>query len=439
MTYFDKEGKMPEEQNKRIGEYIGVAYIVLMALHICLPSCKLYVEDLLFPVMLGMIAVAWKRLPWRDKAFVLLGAFLLYSGISSIIHVLLDGFTFQNIISHSYEWCVFFYGAVVFVFFACYPISSGTMRRLGAVLLVALFTTWCLDGVRYAICHDCSPWFGMLYGQMEGSSMSFLSRRFSFTFDNPNLAGSFAALAYALPAIVLGGEIRGRRIGTKAVWGCFLLMCACMVPLFFSMSKHGLLCVGVMCGFAGECISSGFPRLHRLCWIPILAAGLLFETTVLFTSFPISGEAPFINTTPGMYSIHQAAYLRMLKANMSPLGVGTLTARKEYHNYVDRESAAKTLSFYNASKDLDSFCAYMDAHCEYLNIAALFGWPALILIVMFLLELRKKGRIAAYFIMALLFCMLWDDILSKRWIWTSAGVLFAYSGNEKKTLQEKTK
>ena len=82
---------------------------------------------------------------------------------------------------------------------------------------------------------------------------------------------------------------------------------------------------------------------------------------------------------------------------------------------------------------LPSFLAYMDAHNEYLNQAAAFGLPALLCLVAFVIGLAALsaprhgpiGAMLALFVAALAVACLWDDLLSKRWVWVTLGLLAA--------------
>ena len=51
---------------------------------------------------------------------------------------------------------------------------------------------------------------------------------------------------------------------------------------------------------------------------------------------------------------------------------------------------------------------------------------ALLCLVLFWWKLgRRNGHTTAFLVLALAFCCLWDDLLSKRWIWVGAALLAA--------------
>jgi hypothetical protein len=127
-----------------------------------------------------------------------------------------------------------------------------------------------------------------------------------------------------------------------------------------------------------------------------------------------------------MYSIHQKAYFRMLTEPGHSIGITGASVEKLRELYplcVDAQSAEQTLKFYNSEKDLGSFCAYMDPHCEYLNLATLFGVLEMLFAVLCLVFMSRRSSFGMFWCCAILGCMLWDDVLSKRWIWIGNAII----------------
>jgi len=173
-------------------------------------------------------------------------------------------------------------------------------------------------------------------------------------------------------------------------------------------------------------------------WLALGLAFAAFYLTVLFPFFPLRLGFPFINCrTPGMYMVHQKAYLEMalLDRQAALFGLGRTAVVERYPDLVDRGLAVTVLAEYHMDELLPSFIAYMDAHCEYLNLATAFGLPALAALAAFLAMLARRagasslepGRLLLFFVAGLCMACLWDDLLSKRWIWLTLGLLAAAS------------
>lgn len=418
------------------GQVLGCIYVVLLGIGFALPL-RLTACDLLFPLMMCLLCVKayyerkegrpFFRRHWEDG--FLLG-FLGVAMFGTLLHIVGGGAFFANM----YEWCVFLYCALLLFFYRAFPLTKRQMLCLGAVILAAFLLCWLFDIVVYVFNKEASPLFWEVYGKMEESSMPFLARRYSFTFGNPNLAAPYCALGALL---VVAGLDEARR---KLPY--FLLLGANLLPIASTMSKHGVLYLGVLLFLFASQIS----RLIGEKWAKSLALTALvlvicvFEITVLFVTFPLKGEFPFINTQPGMYNIHQSAYFRMLPGR-GIIGASVEKLHELYPKYVNVQSAAETLKFYNSEKDLGSFCAYMDPHCEYLNLATLFGVPAMLLMLFYLVYVPRRNLLALFWIGAVMGCMLWDDVLSKRWIWIGIAIVVAineYKGSENETLQQGT-
>ncbi len=269
-----------------------------------------------------------------------------------------------------------------------------------------------------------------VYDVYTGSSLGFMSRRFFFRFAHPNLLGSY----YALPVICVLVANAGR-VGTWSVrrWALAALgmgmLCA---PLALTVSRHMLLTGALLAGFAvAEWRVS--PKLSVPVWIAVLGgifAG--FYLMILFPFFPLRDSFPFFNhETWGMYTIHQKIYLDIVFRDPRAFlaGVGKTGVRELYPLLADWESAYRILAQYKQEFLTESFVTYMDAHNEYLNLATVFGVPAMLACYGFWGGLARQAgwrRAAApllFYIFALFLVSLWDDIMSKRWIWIGLAIL----------------
>lgn len=415
------------------GQVLGCIYVLLLGIGIALPL-RLAACDLLFPPMvcLACLKVYLNRNEckgkWRfEDRFLLI--FLGWGLFSTVLHIVSGGAFFANM----YEWCVFLYCALLLFFYRAFPLSKAQMLRLGTVILAAFLLCWLFDIVVYVFNRQVSPFFWEVYGKMEESSMPFLARRYSFTFGNPNLAAPYCALGALLVAASIDG--------TSKKLPYFLLLGANLLPIASTMSKHGILYLGVLLFLFATQIS----RLIGERWAKYLALTALalvicvFETTVLFVTFPLKGESPFINTQPGMYNIHQSAYFRMLPGR-AIIGASVEKLHELYPQYVNVQSAAETLKYYNSEKDLGGFCNYMDPHCEYLNLATLFGIWSMLFALLYLVCVPRRNLLGMLWIGGIMGSMLWDDVLSKRWIWIGIAIIVIINEckrSENETLQQR--
>lgn len=178
-------------------------------------------------------------------------------------------------------------------------------------------------------------------------------------------------------------------------------------------------------------VLDAWPEKQNLLQPALVTALLLFAIlcllTVLWPVFPISEKSPYLNFRhQGNYTIHQEIYLKMLltdKANLLT-GLGSNGIRQQYPLHADREKITAIMEQYRSPHWVEPFCTYMDPHNEYLNLAALFGVPAMLCCFAFwLAHLKSKQRIIMLFIPAVLFCCLWDDLFSKRWLWMTLAIL----------------
>ena len=400
----------------------GICYLVLMALHI--PVWRtLYSEDLLAPVLLATVIARGdaSRLR-RDPAALALALFLLLAGLATLTH--LGPFP-----GNAYHWCVYAYLAVTFMFFRGTAFPAATLFRLGAGFLTLAAAACCFDLMMTWT--GAGPGrFSLISAQMDATAMPFLRQRFTFTFGNPNLLGSFYALPLALllPRL-LAASANWRWRQTLAAAAALALA---VIPLLLTVSKHALLSFALLAAFVATAARQRFPRAAALVGAAIVAGGLLGELSVAYPVFPLQKTWPFLNTKcPGMYMIHQSAYARMAAHAPAKLlfGHGAAAARTQYPSFTNHDSTRQTLAHYNALPDFDSFVTFMDPHNEYLHLVILFGLPATLAMFAFWLLAaasppnRQTAGLVASFTAALLFCCLWDDLLSKRWIWITAALL----------------
>ncbi len=412
----------------------GCIYILLMMCGFSFPH-RLLLCDIVFPVFFCIVAkdIFFNiRSDFRKHLF--LYVFLGLSLLSVLIHSAAGGAFLPNI----FEWSVYFYGAVIFFYFSRYSLPDRTCLWLGSTILSANVLAWITGIVVYLFDDGAAPVFWEVYGKLADSDLPFLARRFSFTFDNPNLAAPFCSLAALMTAVGLKS--------TEKKWPYIFLLCAGFAVVATTLSKHGILYLAVLMFLCGDYARNVMKiRWARGIMLSGLAAVILaFELTVLFVVFPLKSTAPFINTVPGMYNIHHRAYAKMI-TEAAPFGMSVENLRKTYPEKVDVESAVETLKYYNSEDIADTFCTYMDPHCEWLNLPVLFGLPALLFMLAFLVQRAGAGPLALFWCAAVLGTMFWDDVLSKRWIWLGlaisgnvCGVIFKNGKSKNEVVQQGT-
>jgi len=197
-----------------------------------------------------------------------------------------------------------------------------------------------------------------------------------------------------------------------------------LIGLVYSyLSKHMLLSFALLCAVPLQAWPELRRPLQRLLLPGLALFALLCLLTVLLPVFPLSGQFPYINVKhQSNYSIHQEIYLKMLTMNRTNWvwGLGNRGCREAYPQLADRDKIEYVMQQYNSPHCIEPYSQFMDPHNEYLNIASLFGLPALLACLLFWLKHVKKGRTGTLlFCLALLACCFWDDLLSKRWIWTA--------------------
>lgn len=385
---------------------ITLLYIALSAIHVPIYG-PFYAEDCLVPVIAAALLI--RRPPLRHPIFLPL---LLLAAITGV-HFLQGG-------ENAYNLAVLVYLAGLYLFARSSMPPPQAMRICGGVLLTLIILGWIGDAVAFFLFHIRDTGLVFLGDDVAQTEiLSFLARRYAFLFGNPNVLGSF----YVLPMLLFlrGLEEKVPHFGKKQWLLLILFIGVSLIPLASTFSKHAIMTGAVILAFFANCLQDKFPRLIRAVWLPILLVGLVCETTVLYVTFPVKSTPPFINTTTGMYAIHQTIYARMPFTSPSAWLVGSSPARirQLYPQLADRRAIRRTLLQYNALDNLEMFSTFMDPHNEYLNLAAFYGVPALAVIVAFfiLFALRNcNSRYVTCFLLAFAFACLWDDLLSKRWI-----------------------
>jgi hypothetical protein len=219
-----------------------------------------------------------------------------------------------------------------------------------------------------------------------------------------------------------------------AFLGLLFVLC---IPLCMTVSKHMLIsmCIIVAAASFYPAIKNSF-MLKFLIFSSLFMCAVVFYATVLCPFFPVSRVFPFINVeTYGMYMIHQVIYFKIIFLNVHSffLGVGMGGILETYPMFANHDLIMSVLHQYRQENLVELFSRYMDAHNEYLNIGALFGVPAMIAMYLFWFKIPGsidskfafEKKILLFYVVAIFTVSLWDDILSKRWIWISLGILLS--------------
>ena len=400
----------------------GALIIVLMMLHIPLWG-PFYAEDLLAPVVLALLVLGGDFKEYLKGSGLWLALFVAWAGIMSLAHIVMGGW------EDGYNFCVLLYLAGLFCFFRRISLPSRLCVVIGGGFLAVVLASW-LAGFFFPSV-SCPPFggFWLVTENASQSAMSFLTKRFQFTFGNPNSLGSF----YPLPVILLVSALMSslndasEKSKRRMLWLCLAALVLSLLPLCHTFSKHAILTGAVLLAFVCIVLPKHWRKALQYAWLLVVVIGLICETTVLWSTFPLSSKPPFINSVPGGYTIHQKAYARMSAESLVTFLTGRTMAdiRTAYPAHAERERARKILAQYNAEHLLDGFCRFMDPHNEYLNLLAFYGIGAVALAVVFFWRYAREihSPLAAYFLLALAFCCLWDDLMSKRWIWLAAACL----------------
>jgi len=421
----------PDNAAGKSPAFVGAAWLFLLLLPLNIPlRAPLFLHDLLGPVFMGALAVrgllaASKREGWRSylrSPFVLLPTFLVLAVLATLAH--LHGFR------DVYELGIVCYMAVLFAFFVGTPLKRRHLAWYGLFVLGVMWGTalWqMLSGAMRS------------YGIYEQTTLGFIARRFFFTFEHPNLVGSFYVLPVA--CLLIGVAGRGRRLRWGELVLGLLAMAVLLLPLGLTISKHMLLSAALIAG------AVVVEREHATGWrwfwlVAVLGTFAVFYLTVLFPFFPLQASFPFFNhATWGMYTTHQAIYWRILTKDAWAMlaGVGPEALRDLYPTMADGEYIRSVLTQYQQTELTESFCTYMDSHNEYLNTGTSFGLPALVALLGFWISQavvsfrRNRDELVLFFVVGLLCCCFWDDLVSKRWIWVTLALLV---GNARRDHEE---
>ena len=425
---------IPSRRAETVALLLGAVYIALQAFPVSLAG-RAYLCDLLLPPMAfflfwqffksgGPLIKTVLLPPYTHFPFLQgwLPQYLVFSLIMVLLHIIVNGLSVSR---ELYEWGVFCYMGILFVFFSMLKLQAKRLALCGAVLAGLVLLAFAYAMV--APFAHLPAWFCFTSPQMDSTAMPLLSRRFAFTMGNPNLFGAFYPLPFAMMTPFVFGHDWTRHPLRKRLL-LLLLMGILLLPLLSSASKHGLLTLALLLSWLLPIFRLPKKPFLALCLLVILGIAAIFEVTVLFVTFPPSKSFPYINTDCGMYRLHQGTYVRLLTSHPTSLllGMGATKAVQEYKKHVDAETVKKTLEQYNAMASYENFLTFMDPHNEYLNQLVLFGALGLILLLLFWFSVARQSPYPAAtvcFVVALLCCCLWDDLLSKRCIWVTAAIL----------------
>jgi hypothetical protein len=409
-----------ETRHSNVTVTLGLLYLIALPLNIELRQ-PVFAHDLLAAAFLVFILVNRSYRDMLNEKGRLLSAFLLLIVLTTALNA--------KGAPDIYELGIFFYMAVLFLFFSQGAIPLKYLFCYGAAALVAMaiYAT-----VQYAAgAHD-------VYNVYADTILDAISRRFFFTFSHPNLTGSF----YALPvACVFAGwrSVSPEENPRKDV--LFLVSVALLcIPLALTVSRHMLITVALGLGFLGSMTALRGSRTWRIgSWTALVLIFLLFCLTFIYPFFPLKKTFPYFNAnTYGMYIIHHVIYFKMIFMNSWSflLGLGRSGVIKFYPVLADWDSAYSILAQYRQEFLTERFTTYMDAHNEYLNIGTAFGVPAAICVYAFWFlkgrradRSRTAGMLLAFFAASIFMVSFWDDILSKRWIWITLGILATCSAD----------
>ena len=318
---------------------------------------------------------------------------------------------------------MFAYVAFLYHYYSSVSISKKTLAIVGVAILLAVLLAFAYEII--ASTYGLQSHFCFISEQMEATEMAFLSRRFSFTFNNPNGFACFYMLLLAmLTPFVQRHEWTRHSLAMRLLY--FPLCLILLLPLLSSASKNGLLSLAILASWMKPIFAIDKKWLSASLLTGVLLVAAVFEITVLHTTFPLKSSFPFINSEPGMYSVHQGTYAKMYKAHplAFPFGMGIAKVKEEYPKFVDRIQTKAILERYNAMPSYENFITFIDAHNEFLNQLVLFGAiPLLILLAFLLHQAHSQKGSGLLFITSSLCCCLWDDLLSKRSVWIALAIL----------------
>ena len=413
--------------------WLALAYALLLAVPLGMPGAAgtaLLLADALAPLMLCQLwrkrREAWALLAGEGRELALLGGWAVAA----------CGVQLLRREGGVHDLAVLGYMAVLYVFYRVTPMPR---RR------------WCVAGGAAALALIGAGWLLTRGGIPEAAWLrrllfidervlayrpGALGVRYTFLFQNPNLLGS----AYFLPVLLILPALRRGWAGTPwrgaPGWVCTgvaAILSALLVPPVLSTgSKHILLTLALLGGAASGAAWLRPLRPRWLCAAALCVLGALCWCTIWFRSYPAVGEAPWVDFgARGNYFIHHQIYARVVAHGgvggwLAGFGEGEL--RRRYPREAELGRIREILSAYGAADMAEQYATYMDPHNGYLDLAAHFGVPALLLMLLFLGRLgwracRLRLPEAAFFLLALAFALMWDDLFSKRWIWVGLALL----------------
>ncbi len=400
--------------------YLAGLYLLLTFFAIsCFPP--LAAQDFLAPLLALYLLCHWRqaRHIFAESSFFL-PAFLLFALSSSLYHASRGSGGF-------YDLAVFAYMALLYLFFRMLPMGKSLFwQGLGLSMLLILLAAFAFGAL--ALIFPALPGRSLFFFDPHSGSrgLNLLAVRYQFLFSNPNLLGSFYILPLALLQPWLLQKMRHCR-NLRQILLLFVAIGLCLLPLISTASKHALMSLAIL----GGSMLEAWPKQGKWLQIPVVCAIILFASicllTVLWPIFPISKQFPYLNLRhQGNYTIHQEIYLKMLAADKGSWlsGLGSKGIRQRYPQFADREKITIIMEQYHSPHWVEPFCTYMDPHHEYLNLASLFGIPAMLCCFAFWLwHLQGKRPVLLLFIPTVLVCCLWDDLLSKRWLWITLAII----------------
>lgn len=396
--------------------FLGLVYVIIMSFDINLKG-QLFLHDIFAPLMgiaIIPILMEWKEILKTPVAWLF--GFLAWIAVMTIYH-------YQNS-KDLYEFAIYAYMAVLFLFYKAYPLTSRMLKIYGAALLLIMFI--------YLPASNLFN-FSKTMDVYDESTLSLLTHRYFFTFEQPNMTGSF----YILPitCLLLGYFDKLKKADTGQFLFFLSILTVVSIPLALTVSKHIILSIAVVFGLISchEQVNDK-NRIYILLSL-LLGVFVLFYLTVLFPFFPLKKTFPFFNTeTLGMYTIHQGIYLKMTTTNLFSFlfGVGRSSVIELYPQLADPELTRGILAQYHKADWTPFFVKYLDSHNEYLNIGASFGYVAVALVYGFFYKTKNYvtskisiKNILFFYIVGIFMVSLWDDILSKRWIWISLALILS--------------
>ena len=414
--------------------YLGFIYISLIPFNVNI-SGQFFVHDLLAPLMVLCIVPAFfqQQTIFLRPPFIFFSGFLLVAALLSFLHYQ----TYLDI----YEYSIYAYMIILFLFFFIYPPTSIQLRVYGVVVILSLL-------VNFFSVFIPNPPIQSSNTPYENSTLSFVTKRFFFPLGQPNMVGSFFVLP--MTCFLVGFNESLRKLSSGRLLFFVVALSFCCLPLLFTVSKDMLLSLAVIGGWL-----FAHPKLPcRSLSRPLLVVGLVsiffvFYLNVIFPFFPMQRTFPYINTnTFGMYMIDQGIYLNIVLSDTVTflIGAGKSTAKEMFPLFVDVGKISDILLQYNMLWSLDGRSHYRDAHNEYLNLTANFGVITALLLYLGIMttpSLIKAGSykktiliMVVFFLLALLMVSLWRDILSKRWVWVTLGMMIGFIGERDKQMRE---